>query len=90
MKILHIMGLSLFIPPFIKFINGNFNPKDHLFIILGKPRNEYGMDLNVKNVYWLDRKLKIFEFEKYLYKANKIIIHGLWIEKILKLLTLQP
>jgi hypothetical protein len=84
------MILDKFIPPFIKFINENFNPNDHLFVIIGKPKNEYGMDLNVKNVYWLDRKLKIFEFEKYLYKANKIILHGLWNERILKLLALQP
>ena len=90
MKILHVMILDIFIPPFIKFINENFNSKDHLFVILGKPRNEYGMELNVKNVYWLDRKLKILEFEKYLNKANKIILHGLWNEKILKLLILQP
>jgi len=90
MKILHIMILDKFIPPFIKFINENFDPNDHIFVIIGKPRSDYGMDLDIDNVFWLDRKLKIIEFEKYLYKAKKIILHGLWDERILKLLVLQP
>ncbi len=90
MKILHIMILDKFIPPFIKFINENFNPNDHIFVIIGKPRSDYGMDLDINNVFWLDRKLKIIEFEKYLYKAKKIILHGLWDERFLKLLAVQP
>jgi len=90
MKILHIMILDKFIPPFIKFINENFNSNEHIFVVIGKPRSDYGMDLNINNVFWLDRKLKIIEFEKYLYKAEKIILHGLWDERILKLLAVQP
>jgi hypothetical protein len=84
------MILDKFIPPFIKFINENFNPNDHLFVIISKPKSDYGMDLDIDNVFWLDRKLKIIEFEKYLYKAEKIILHGLWDERILKLLAIQP
>jgi hypothetical protein len=84
------MILDKFIPPFIRFINENFNPNNHLFVIIGKPKSDYGMDLNIDNVFWLDRKLKIVEFEKYLYKAEKIILHGLWDERILKLLAVQP
>ncbi len=90
MKILHIMILDKFIPPFIKFINKNFNSNEHIFVVIGKPRSDYGMDLNINNVFWLDRRLKIIEFEKYLYKAEKIILHGLWDERILKLLAVQP
>jgi len=90
MKILHIMILDKFIPPFIKFINENFNSNEHIFVVIGKPNSDYGMDLNINNVFWLDRKLKIIEFEKYLYKAEKIILHGLWDERILKLLAVQP
>ncbi len=90
MKILHIIVLDKVIPPFIKFINENFNPNEHIFVMIGKPRSDYGMDLNVKNVYWMDKKSKIFEFEKYLYKAEKIIFHGLWDERVLKLLAVQP
>jgi hypothetical protein len=54
MKILHIIVLDKVIPPFIKFINENFNPNEHIFVMIGKPRSDYGMDLNVKNVYWMD------------------------------------
>jgi len=72
MKILHIMILDdKFIPPFIKFINENFNPNDHVFAITDKPRSNYDMDLNFNNVFLLDEELKIVEFERYLYKAKK-------------------
>jgi dTDP-N-acetylfucosamine:lipid II N-acetylfucosaminyltransferase len=90
MKILHIMHLEKFIPPFIKFINENFDPNNHLFVIKGKPRSDYGMDLNINNVFWLDGELKIVEFKEYLYKAKKIILHGLWIDEALGLLAIQP
>jgi len=90
MKVLHITILDKFIPPFITFVNENFNPNDHLFIIIGAPRSEYGMDLNIENVFWLDSKSKMLELIKYLYEANKIIVHGLWDERIVRLLYLKP
>jgi len=90
MKVVHLMVLDKFIPPFIKFINDHFNPEEHLFIIFGRPKTDYGMDIKVKNVFWLDSKWKIFDLLKFLYNANKIIIHGLWVEKLNQLLFIQP
>jgi hypothetical protein len=70
-----------FIPPFIKFINENFDPNDHIFAITDRPRSNYDMDLDFNNVFWLlDGELKIVEFERYLHKAKKII----------ELLSVQP
>ena len=90
MKVVHLMVLDKFIPPFIKFINDHFNPGEHLFIIFDKPKTDYGMDIKVKNVFWVDSKWKIFDLLKFLYSANKIIIHGLWVEKLNQLLFIQP
>jgi len=80
-----------FIPPFIKFINEEFNSEEHLFLIIGKRKKEdYVINSSIKNIYWLDNKLKVFKLQKYLYKSKKIILHGLWNKNLIQLLYVQP
>lgn len=88
-KILHIMVLDKFIPPFIDFIQDNFDIKRHRFVIIGAEHYNYGLTKN-HPVEWLDKKSKIFRLIKAMNKAEKIILHGLWSELINKLLFLQP
>ena len=87
--IVHIMIIEKFIPPFIEFVNKNFNSKEHIFILLGKKENRYGMK-EYQNAVWIDKKYKVFSLLRHLYKAEKIIIHGLWSENFLKVLYLTP
>lgn len=87
--ILHIMVIDKFIPPFIDFINKHFVALDHKFIFIGKPDYKYGLTLEHK-VEWIDSKNKIFKLLKYMYKSKKIILHGLWVEKLNLILFLQP
>ncbi|WP_281950357.1 hypothetical protein [Nitrosophilus kaiyonis] len=42
-KILHLMALDKFIPPFIKFIKENCEIDRHLFVFLHKERYDYGL-----------------------------------------------
>jgi len=82
------MLLDKFIPPFIDFIDHHFDSTKHTFILLGKPRYEYGLTKK-HNVKWID-KTKVLLFLRELYRADKIIIHGLWSELTILLLFLQP
>jgi len=88
-KIVHIMVLDKFIPPYIDFINRYFDKKRHEFIIWGKPRFEYGLTPEHK-VTWIDSKIKVFNLLKSLYMSDKIILHGLWKERVIQLLLIQP
>jgi hypothetical protein len=83
------MMLDKFIPPFIDFVGKNFGYHEHKFIVIGKKRFDFGLNNN-HPVIWIDSKLKWFELLNYMYKSDKIIIHGLWSERFVQLLFLQP
>lgn len=76
--ILHIMHHEKFIKPFIDYINSNFNPDAHIFLITSN--NE--MDkiyINYKNVYFINRSRFMFvSYRKYLNVSDKVVIHGLF------------
>ncbi len=88
-KILHIIVLDKFIPTYINFIDQHFDISQHQFMALDKEKYEYGLTKN-HAVKWLDKKSKIFELLIAMYQAEKVILHGLWIERIIQLLFLQP
>lgn len=88
-KILHIMVLDKFIPPYINLINENFRPENHKFFLGGKPIYKYGLTLE-HDVFWIDSKLKWLQLAVEMYRADKIVIHGLWMERVTQLLFMQP
>jgi hypothetical protein len=81
--------IDKFIPPFIEFVNSNFNKQEHLYIILGRKNEKFGK-LDANNILFINKKIKIITLLQYLYKSDKIIIHGLWHEIFIKLLFFQP
>lgn len=83
------MSLDKFNVPFIDFINNNFDKNLHEFIFLQKPLYEYGITKEY-DVTWIDKESEIAQLELKLYKAEKIIIHGLWSKPFIILLFLQP
>ncbi len=87
--ILHIMILDKFLPPFIDFINKHFDSSNHRYVFIGKPEYKHGLTPKHK-VEWIDSKNKIFKLLYYMYRAKKIILHGLWSEHITILLFFQP
>lgn len=88
-KILHIIILDKFIPSFIDFVQDNFESSNHRFMIIGKEKYEYGLTKS-HSVKWIDQKNKMFTLLSAMYEADKIIIHGLWSEPLLKILFIQP
>lgn len=88
-KILHLMILDKFNVPFIDFIVDYFDISYHRFIFLQAAKYEYGMTKE-KDVIWIDKKYKVLALLFYMYKTEKIIIHGLWSSHLILLLFLQP
>ena len=83
------MILDKFNVPFIDFVAEHFDITHHQFVFLQAPQYKYGMT-EEKDVIWIDKKYKVVELLKYMYRADKIIIHGLWSEHLIKLLFVQP
>lgn len=90
MLTLHIMINTIFIEPFIMFINKNFNAKEHFFVIFGGSDYNVKLDNNINNLYIIKGEEKITVLQYYLYKADKIIIHGLFNERLIQILYFQP
>jgi dTDP-N-acetylfucosamine:lipid II N-acetylfucosaminyltransferase len=100
MRFLHVMVPDKFIPPFIRFVNENFNPKEHLFlIVLEESFPPYFSlflteisKLNSSNIVILnpDSRWKRLQILMYMYGAEKIIIHGLWSRYIVEVLFRRP
>ena len=91
--IVHLFPKEKFTIPFIKFINKNFNINEHLFIIYGS-NIAYNEDEVKKytNIIYVNKKNKRnFKYLiKYIYRADKIIIHGLLSNKLSLILFFQP
>ena len=87
--ILHIYVADKFIPPFIRFMNLNFEKQDHIhFVINKKNRFKFEASTNLINV----SKLNLFNFIKLnseFQKAEKVILHGLFWNKVIFLLALN-
>jgi hypothetical protein len=88
-KIVHIIILDKFIPPFIDFIDENFNANEHYFVILGKERYKFGLTKE-HDVVWIDSVFKLLSLAVGLNKSRKIIIHGLWSQIFNAILFSQP
>ena len=88
-KIVHIIILDKFIPPFIDFINEHFDANEHLFVILGKERYKFGLTKE-HDVVWIDSIFKLFSLAVGLNSSRKIIIHGLWSQVFNMILFVQP
>ena len=96
MRFLHVMVPDKFIPPFIRFVNENFNPKEHLFLILSEESFPPYFSLflteisklNSSNIVILNPNSmwKHLQILMYMYGAEKIIIHGLWSRYIVEVL----
>ncbi len=92
-RILHICLAEKFIEPFIEFLESNVADFDqHVFFCVGdetlhplrrRPnilfQSDYG---SASSAY--------FDLNRQMYKADKIILHGLWIKRLVRLLAIQP
>lgn len=89
MKNLHIFKNTneKFSEPYIEFINNNFDKKEHFFYHIGEDRRTN--KISRENIEFIT-KLKYFTLIKDMYKANKIILHGLMSPLLVFIFFLQP
>ena len=85
-KILHIMQLDKFLPPFIDFVDDNFGRKDHHYAFVETERYDYGLTPEHGVEFFPSIDDIFITLKDYMYEAEKIIIHGLWKNEICILL----
>ncbi|MEJ8816952.1 TDP-N-acetylfucosamine:lipid II N-acetylfucosaminyltransferase [Lacibacter sp. H407] len=89
MRIVHIMIFEKFIRGYIEFVVKEFDVRDHHFYIVGKDYKKYNLD-NLPNVTIVDNYYKLLKFVFAINRSQRIILHGLWHEGVIRLLLLQP
>ena len=88
-KILHVCNLDKFIPPYIDFIERNFNFRNHEFRMTG---DKFLYKFNESdNIYHSKQNLiSLLKLAISMNNSNKIILHNLGNDRILVLLRLMP
>ncbi|NMH70530.1 TDP-N-acetylfucosamine:lipid II N-acetylfucosaminyltransferase [Bacillus sp. RO3] len=85
---LHIFAYEKFTDPYIEFINKNFDPNEHLFLIIGK---EVTSNTKLKtNIRVVSKDISsLLYLIKEMHKCKKIYLHGLFIRPLILLLYMQ-
>lgn len=90
MKILHIMILDKFIPNFIEFVDKHFGRENHKYVIITSEKYNYGLKKE-HDVEFLHTDDDVFTtLVQYMNEARKIVLHGLWREKVNLILKGNP
>ena len=93
-KITHFGSLdSLIIKPYVEYLYGHFNIKEHIFFLIN-PRNENmlmdGKNVNLCQVSFYSKLIYYIKSIISLQKSHKIILHGLFDPKLLLILFFMP
>lgn len=91
--ILHIVNSDSFIPPFIEFINKNFDSSKHEFIITEKRSNipfEFKDNVNSFKSGKLNTAKNYLDLSIKMIKSEKIILHNLFNYKLILMLACMP
>ena len=87
--ILHICQADKFIPDLITFVRKNFDDKNHQYIYFGGDLKRYPVDGSV-NTWHCNNRSKILKMMIVMQSADKIIIHGLFDIRLVRLLAIMP
>lgn len=90
-KILHVSMADKFLPAFIDFIHTKFSKENNIFYLYGD-ESVYGF-LKDRGVFFLGKKannISYFQLLLEMYSADKVILHGLFSSKVIKLLFYNP
>lgn len=88
--ILHIMISEKFMAPFIDFVDMKFGRGEHKYVFITNEKYQFGLRFE-HDVQFLCTDDDIFNtLHKYMTLARKIIIHGLWRDKVDQLLLKEP
>lgn len=91
MKYVHLFPNEKFTGPYIEFVNKNFKKNEHLFLIIGgvsEDKIKITVSENVKKISNSIYSMSLLLKE--MYRSDKILLHGLFIKRIVLLLFIQP
>lgn len=93
--ILHIGNLDKFIPPFVDFVNDEFESAEHFFYFYGDSskypvQQRHNVVVSDVKLGCLTRALHHVRLIPLLLKAKKVVIHGLFNQDTVKTLALVP
>ncbi|MBE0515242.1 MAG: TDP-N-acetylfucosamine:lipid II N-acetylfucosaminyltransferase [Sulfurimonas sp.] len=81
-KILHVMVVEKFLAPYIDFVDEHFGREGHHYVFITSEKYQYGLTPE-HNVEFLHTDDDIFiTLLAYIKMAKKIILHGLWRDKV--------
>ena len=83
--ILHVMIMEKFLPPFIDFVDKYFDVNEHKFVFITSPKYKYGL-CKSHSVEFLHTDADFVLLSEYFDLSDKIILHGLWRDKVNTLL----
>ncbi|OEC38279.1 TDP-N-acetylfucosamine:lipid II N-acetylfucosaminyltransferase [Aeromonas sp. DNP9] len=83
--ILHVMVMEKFMPAYIDFISANFDLSEHKFVFITSQKYMYGLNPSYP-VEFLHTDEDFILLAIYFDVADKIILHGLWRDKVNSLL----
>ena len=81
-KILHVMILDKFLAPFIDFVDENFGRDNHHYVFITSEKYEYGLTPEHKVEFLYTDDDIFITLLKYMKMSKKIILHGLWRDKV--------
>ncbi|KTA83526.1 hypothetical protein VO69_04250 [Aeromonas salmonicida] len=84
--ILHVMIIEKFMPSFLDFMMEHFDVSQHRFVFITSPKYQYGLQPH-HPVEFLYRNEDFVTLATYFDVADKIILHGLWRDKVNELLV---
>jgi len=84
--ILHVMIIEKFMPSFLDFMMEHFDVSQHRFVFITSPKYQYGLQPH-HPVEFLYRDEDFVTLATYFDVADKIILHGLWRDKVNDLLV---
>lgn len=84
--ILHVMIVEKFMPSFLDFMMEHFDVSQHRFVFITSPKYQYGLQPH-HPVEFLYRDEDFLTLTTYFDSADKIILHGLWRDKVNDLLV---
>lgn len=84
--ILHVMIIEKFMPSFVDFMMEHFDVTQHHFVFITSPKYQYGLQPH-HPVEFLFRDEDFVTLATYFDVADKIILHGLWRDKVNDLLV---
>lgn len=86
-QILHVMIMEKFLPQYIDFVDENFGRDNQYYVFITSEKYQYGLTPE-HNVEFLHTNEDIFvTLLRYMNISRKVILHGLWRDKVDQLLV---